>query len=221
MVSSDTLLVLIHGGGWVGGDKIARNFDDGLIVNYVSCRYGMNVASINYTLATSDEPTAPVKGSPYVLDNIHVAIEVIKERTWAKRVVVLGTSAGANLGYLAAIRYPDLINGFIGFYGVYDLRETVDFQANVADMIAQYTGNETERLEGGSPIEYPRPHTPYVLYHGDSDVVVNARQSEIMRSSMIEVNILPGYDHAFKPFGERDNPAPWVERMVRYIHCGE
>jgi acetyl esterase/lipase len=199
------LLVLVHGGGWVGGDKHAPNFNNGDDVLTVATEHGIAVASINYTLATEDEPTAPTNTSPNVLDNIRVAVETLKREVNPDRTVLLGTSAGANLAALAFQRYPDLIDGFIGFYGAYDLNESyrvvIDFSPTVQDMIQTFTGGEQGKLDASSPDYYgmdDRP--PVLLFHGDQDTTVYPRQSIMMARTKDKLVIVKGKGHAFKPF---------------------
>tara|TARA_R110000796_G_scaffold112182_2_gene223675 strand:- start:1765 stop:2481 length:717 start_codon:yes stop_codon:yes gene_type:complete len=195
------LLVLVHGGGWVGGDKHAPNFNNGDDVLTVATEHGIAVASINYTLATVEEPTAPTHKSPNVLDNIRVAVETLKREVNPDRTVLLGTSAGANLAMLAYQRYPDLIDGFVGFYGAYYLNETKDFSPAVQDMIKTFTGSDQDKLDASSPEFFHTEDSPSILlFHGDKDTGVSHRQSVGMEREKDKLVIVKGKGHAFKPF---------------------
>jgi acetyl esterase/lipase len=225
-VRSDTLLVLVHGGGWIGGDKRDPNWDYGECVKYVAERYGMSVASVNYTLATEDTPTAPLNKDgpkPRPTHNVMTAARITADRVGAKRITLLGTSAGANIAALTFRYYPDLIHGFIGFYGAYNLARTSDFPTNVQGMIETYTGSSFPKKLEASPQLTDFPKRKYLLYHGNSDNTVPPIQSALMqmRHPSGEFHTIAGAGHAIKPFGEKDSPSPWVERLVRYIHTGD
>lgn len=223
---SSTLLVLVHGGSWNGGNKRNPNFDNGEIVKYVAQRYGLNVAAVNYTLATAERATAPLDKNtplPNPAEDVMRAVNIIKQRIGATRVVLLGSSAGANIAGLTYVYYPDLIDGFIGFYGPYDLTKSEDFPQSINDAIDIYTGSDPARKLSASPSKSTNwPDRLVLLYHGDADGLVSKNQSIDLDTKInADLNILQGFDHGFKVFGEKDNPAPWVERMIRYIYTGE
>lgn len=223
---SKTLLILVHGGGWIGGDKKAVNFDNGEAVKYIAERYGLNVASINYVLATEDRPTAPldINGPlPRPTHNVMTAATVIRDRVSAERVVLLGTSAGANISALTYLYYPDVIDSFIGFYGPYDLTKPGEFSYLVRGMINTYTGGDEDKVFAASPTLSPLwPDRKVLLFHGDVDDTVDVNQS-IVLSEVIDAELytLELHNHAFKVFGEKSNPAPWVERLIRFTYTGE
>jgi len=223
---SQTLLILVHGGGWVKGDKRAANFDQGEAVKYVAARYGLNVASVNYTLARNGAPTAPLSVTgpkPRPTHNVMIAAMKIKKRVGASRVVLLGTSAGANISALTYAYYPSIIDGFIGFYGAYQLTRQHDFSLTVQRMIDTYTGGSGRKKQTASPINIRFPIKKYLLFHGSDDTVVSSQQSSRMAAvkSTGELYIVDGVNHGFKVFGDKDHPAPWVERLIRFTYTGE
>lgn len=223
---SQTLLILVHGGGWVKGDKRAANFDYGEAVKYVAKRYGLNVASVNYTLAKPGTPTAPLSAAgpkPRPTHNVMIAASKIKKRVGATRVVLLGTSAGANIAALTYAYYKDQIDGFIGFYGAYDLVRSGDYSPAVQDMIDIYTGGSNRKEQTASPANIRFPSKKYLLFHGSADTVVKPIQSSVMKGKKPsgELSIITGKNHGFKVFGDKNDPAPWVERLIRFTYTGE
>jgi len=223
---SDILLVLVHGGGWVQGDKRAANFDNGEAIKYVAKRYGINIASVNYTLAKPGTPTAPINKDgpkPRPTHNVYIAVTKIKQRTGASRVVLLGTSAGANIAALTYAYYKDKIDGFIGFYGVYDLKRSNDFNSTVQGMVDTYTGGSNQKKLTASPVNIRFPTKKYLLFHGNEDTVVESIQSALMvdKKPGAEFHLIEGKNHGFKVFGEKNDPAPWVERLIRFVYTGE
>lgn len=111
--SSGTMIVLIHGGGWVAGgidthDSIAR---------WLADEAGASVAVVEYSLA----PEHPFP---------HSIIEVASVLEWlgaaldkSRRLVVLGDSSGANIAAMALLRLApekrQRVNGFVSLYGPY------------------------------------------------------------------------------------------------------
>ena len=233
--SSDILLVLVHGGGWTQGDKRAGNFDNGECVKYISERYGMSVASINYTLATPETPTAPTNVDKKASHrswhydptnamnmpsaNVLHASQLLRRKTKARRVILLGSSAGANIAALTYQFWPIEFEGFIGFYGVYDLLAN-DFSSIVKERIDIYTGNHFDKLQGGSLMYRSFPES-FLLFHGAEDEHVQLSQSSKMHQRHGgELHVVNGHGHSFNVFGDKDNPAPWMERIVRYCYVG-
>jgi len=217
-IPEKVLLVLIHGGGFIGGDKQPKNFNYGGVVKSLSADYGICVASINYELAEPGKPTAPSSGTdPAVLNNIEVAIKHLKARTGCTRVVVLGTSAGATLACLAFQRYPELIDGFVGCYGIYDLKHTETLNHEVKIMVDTFTGKDPNRIEHGSPFNGTMPKRNFLLIHGMSDKVVHHAQSQYMHDKHGGEYIqLHGYGHAFNPFETTAKG-----RIMNYVRSGK
>ena len=128
-------------------------------------------------------------------------------------------SAGANIDALTYEFYPNVIDGFIGFYGAYDLTRFLDFSHQVEGMIKTYTSGDMRKLAGASPIlrqSYPKS---FLLYHGSEDIMIHPIQSALMaRVHGGEFHLIDKAKHGFLPFGTKERPAPWVERLVRYCY---
>lgn len=81
------LLVIIHGGGWVHGDK-----NTGLGGNQRFLDRGISVASINYRLAPANPLPSPVMDAARAVQFLRM-----KAKEWnldARRVIAMGDSAG-------------------------------------------------------------------------------------------------------------------------------
>lgn len=108
------VLFYIHGGGWMSG-SIEQNEP---LVRALVDQTGWSVVSISYRLA-------PEHPFPAGLDDSVAAIGWFKEKAAvlgldAGRVVIGGTSAGANLGLAALLRRtPSEFAGLLLFYGVF------------------------------------------------------------------------------------------------------
>ena len=95
------IAILIHGGGWGGGDKAA---DFGALSKPLT-NSGIAWFSINYRLA-------PKHPWPACFDDVQSAIRWVKEnattyRVDPKRIALVGYSAGGQLAALAAIRWTN------------------------------------------------------------------------------------------------------------------
>jgi len=166
-MQSIPLLMLIHGGGWSGGDKDADNFK-----GYQGD--GFNVISMNYHLS----PQA--RWYEAVLD-IRRARILLQKRLNPSKVILCGTSAGANLASLTYTIWPHLFHGFIGFYGAYDLTRKQDYSAKVNGMIDVFTPSRRQ----ASPIFKPNvKNLNALLIHGGLDETILPIQSELMSAAI-------------------------------------
>lgn len=176
-VESGTVVVLIHGGGWVGGERadiaglaeeLARN---GVLVYNAAYRtmalggtypttYEDIVCAVEFAGATADD----YGGDP-------------------DRIVLVGYSAGAHLAAVVALAAdefspacrdggaPTLADGFVGIAGPYDSDQFSPL------LIPFFGGTRTDRADAwaaGNPYSYldRRPNLPIHLMHGTADRTV-------------------------------------------------
>lgn len=101
-VQTQGLIVFLHGGGWVDGDKADI---DQLVLKQVERGYA--VASVGYRLAARDDgdPNNPVPINPFptALQDVKRAIRWLKAYSLvdASRIIVWGFSSGGHLAALA------------------------------------------------------------------------------------------------------------------------
>jgi len=164
------LVVFLHGGGWVGGDKGA-----GRLIAAPLTRAGYVVASLNYRLAPQTTPMGAVQdaaqGISYLLHNaarfgiIPDRFAIIGHSSGAHMVALLGTDgsylqrAGADPTKLAAVITLD---------GVFDV------QANLTDypnsLRTGLFGNDSAAWRQVSPVDLldtTRIHPRFCLVHED------------------------------------------------------
>ena len=103
-------IVLIHGGGWVSGDK--RSLEE---IARRLARDGFTVANINYRLANSASNHYPAG-----IDDARAAVVFLKTHAAdfkidANRMVSFGTSAGGNLAIELGMSHS--VKAVIDFYG--------------------------------------------------------------------------------------------------------
>jgi acetyl esterase/lipase len=174
--SARGLVILIHGGGWVAGDKRA----DTTIIASKDALLGAGyvVANVNYRLTHYPEP----------LDDIRAAVEWLASHAQAFGLrsashVAIGGSAGGHLAALHCAR-ESTCEGYVGLCGIYDLTlpDTWlgDFGVTVYGMLTSWIGCSVEACPGtwveASPVSAPA-QKPGLLIVGDSDRLVSPAQS--------------------------------------------
>ncbi|HML66083.1 MAG TPA: alpha/beta hydrolase [Dysgonomonas sp.] len=208
------LVILIHGGAWVAGDKADANFmKDACYGN------GMNVINLNYRLANSSI------NYTHIMQDISAAMVMIinhaaEYNLRTSKIVFWGGSAGGHLALLYAYNY-DIQNAVslvltLGAPTKLDDKQSI-LGANPAEMIgllATITGKPYDLFwpldpayTDASPY-YGTNLKPTILIHGEKDLTVPVRQANLMRDKLVQANvdnvlfILPNGGHA----GENTTP---------------
>lgn len=195
------LVVIIHGGGWVTGDK-RSDLPMAAIPGFLDRGYA--VASINYRLTS--EAIFPAQ-----LLDAKAAIRFLRANAGdfdldPDRIAVVGESAGAHLALLlgttadvARFDDPALGNGgvssavqaVVDFYGPADLA-TADIHRtlnpscpsepdpNIASLLGAPPAAAGDLAAAASPVSYLHPFQtlpPFFIAHGDADCIVPYQQS--------------------------------------------
>ena len=203
-------VVIIHGGGWTGGDKAAaREFNIGttLALN------GYVAISINYVLATKDKATWP--------QNLHDCMTAVR---WLRknanrlqidpdRIGAIGGSAGGHLAAMVGVldekdgldpkgpygEFSCRVQCAVPMYGPMDLTEHRDIS-----MLGKTRDQAPELYRTASPVTYVRKSTPPMLIlHGTADKTVDIKQSELFAAALKKVGaahelvIVDGAPHTF------------------------
>ena len=176
------VLLAVPGGGWRRGDK-AQLAHWGRFFS----KAGVAFFAVDYRRAV----TGPIW--PKNLEDVSAALGFLKSEARRLdidpgRIGVLGASAGAHLGGLAALNDP-AVRLFVGIYGVYDL--ATHWQADLPKEAAPGE-DPTSRMLGATPPENPRLYAEAspqqqigrargrfdaLLVHGDADKDVLLQQS--------------------------------------------
>ena len=205
------VVIWVHGGGWSLGDK---SFCPDLRRWFASS--GIAMASIDYRLSG----TAPF---PAPLGDVRAAIRWLKdsgERYGLKgdAIGLWGASAGAHLAALAALtatERDDAVRAVVDGYAPTDLLRA-DESAPEGSLIHDCEGSAEAKLLGArpaavpdlaraaSPVAHVHPGAPpFLILHGDSDLIVPARQSELLydalaaRGCKATLCTIKGLDHGF------------------------
>lgn len=176
------LVLVVHGGSWSGGTNT-----DFVPFDRALSSQGYAVADMLYRLA----PRWPY---PAASDDLRAALDYLSVHADslgidARRIALLGRSAGAQIAMDVAYRRPDpRVRGVISFYGPSDLRwswahpkdpRVIDIRA----VLTRFLGGSPEefgpRFDAASPIHFVSPESPPTLIlHGTRDELVDAYHGE-------------------------------------------
>jgi acetyl esterase len=182
--------VLVHGGGWVAGDKQQY-------ITYIFeplSQAGFAWFSINYRLAPRFQFPAPA-------DDTEQAIRFVKSHAAEykidpQRIALIGESAGGHLvSYVGARNQPgSRVAAVVSMYGIHDFitaaMEWKPFPHEVLDLlgIKQVNAETAPLLIKASPVVYvSREMPPFLLIHGSKDEDVPYDQSLEMCTRMKQV----------------------------------
>ncbi|HEV2150331.1 MAG TPA: alpha/beta hydrolase [Longimicrobiaceae bacterium] len=210
------LVVLIHGGGWSGGDKSSYHDAMRLLVGQ-----GYAAASVNYRLAA-----APRNTFPAAVEDVRCAVRWLRSHAGEygidpSRIAALGSSAG---GHLAAMlgTAPDVagldgscplrepspaVSAVVATAGPHDIRTAGALNPSQRGMVENFLGVRPELDMQRALLASPAVHVdagapPFLLIHGTADQVVPIRQSRSMRDTLRAAGVpatlveLPGVGHS-------------------------
>jgi len=213
-------VVLIHGGGWVGGDKAdgrERNIGTTL------ARNGYIVLSVNYTLGEKGKPTWPLN-----LQQCKTAVRWLRKnadklKINPEKIGAIGGSAGGHLASMLGVTGP--FDGLdpVGPYGEYscqvqavvDMYGPIDLMAWKHESVAigATKADKPEVFRQASPTSYLRKgNPPFLILHGTKDETVPVDQSikfaEALKAAGVEYKlvVLDGAEHTFdlQPPNQKD-----------------
>jgi acetyl esterase/lipase len=202
-------VIVIHGGGWVEGDK--ANMLERFCLPFVE--HGFVVANVEYRLAQS--ATAPA-----AVNDVLEAAKWFRDRAAdykvdPNQIIVAGNSAGGHLAMMIGMA-PDSagfgpsikIAAIVNFYGISDVPDQLQgphSQTYAVTWVPEQPGR-MELARKLSPITYVRKGLPPVLsIHGDADSVVPYEQSVRLTQQLktagdqAELITVPGGQHGFPP----------------------
>ena len=194
-------VVIIHGGGWLAGDKGASREQN---IGTTLARAGYVCASINYVLAAPGRPTWPRN-----LRDCKTAVQFLRRyadryQVDADHIGVIGGSAGGHLAATVALVGPEAgleptepyggvssrVQAAVVMYGITDLLTRKRTQPDGTPIDGALTEGGTPVMLGAGRDENPRlwveaspvSHVtagdpPVLILHGTADVTVDYDQS--------------------------------------------
>jgi glycerophosphoryl diester phosphodiesterase len=205
------VIVYIHGGSWVQGDK--KEFPKQLIEELVG-RQKYALASINYRLVKNGNNIFPAQ-----IEDVQKALAFItgyaKEYSYdGNSFALMGASAGAHLALLYAYRYDSLkqVKTVVDIFGPTDLTDksvrTPGLESN--DIITNYLGTASDTAaiarEASPLLQLSRGSgVPTIVFHGTADELVDVAQSKMLYEKLkalevpAQLELYPGGTHALPP----------------------
>jgi acetyl esterase/lipase len=202
-------VIVIHGGGWVDGDK--ESMLDAYCLPLV--RRGMVVANVEYRLAKSALAPAAVNDVRKAAQWFHDHASRYKVDT--NRILTMGDSAGGHLALMTALApaSADLgpsikVAAVIDFFGITDVADMLA-GPNERSYAADWIPEQPDRMELArrlSPITYVRKALPPILVlHGDADSHVPYEHSvslvKALKNAGDDATLItvPSANHGFTP----------------------
>lgn len=189
--ATDTkILILIHGGSWISGDK--ADFNEYIPV-FKQRLPGYTLVNINYRLgklpATDVFPTQETDVKAAVDFILSKSSEYIFNK---EKVAVLGASAGGHLALLQSYKYTSpKVKALIDMFGPADM---VDLYNSLTDPIERFglqtlmSGTPTSNAalyQSASPINFiTAQNPPTLILHGGMDPIVPISQSIALKAKL-------------------------------------
>ncbi len=190
--SSTPLIILVHGGSWVGGDK--SMFTD--MAKYLRDK-GFATASINYRLTNTAENNI----HPAQVNDIAEAIGFIssKANEWqisSGHIALLGASAGAHLSLLYTYAYngDNKVKTVIAMAAPSDFTAIGNISSAQSEWVEWLIGSSFQANQAAyvqaSPITHISGNSkPTLLFHGKLDEVVPYQQSLDLKTKLGQFNV--------------------------------
>ncbi len=211
-------VLIVHGGGWHGGDKAAKREQN---IGTTLANAGYVCASVNYVLAERKELFTDNLRQvwPRNLQDCMTAVRFLRSRAKEyhinpERIGAVGGSAGGHL--VAMLAYVDASDGLdptgpyaghscrvqavIPMYGAHDLIA----HARARELLDRLTNEDKELARIGSPVTYiDKEDPPALILHGTKDALVPVEQSELLYKALKQdgveatLHIIEGAPHSF------------------------
>ncbi len=188
------VVVFFYGGSWNSGTRRGYHFA------------GRALAAQGYVVVVPDYRLVPEVHFPAFVEDGAEAVGWVRQNIAryggdADRIVLMGHSAGAQIGAMLALdpqwlgEEREALRGFVGLAGPYDFAP-LDTQASI-DAFGQWP-----RVEETQPITFANASAPpALLLTGADDTVVKPRNSKALSAALVAAGVeaqmltYPGIDH--------------------------
>jgi acetyl esterase/lipase len=199
--STTKVMIYIHGGGWISGDKADLN---GAGLDTLRKRFpDYAVFNLNYRLAAIPA-TNQFPAQEY---DVKTAVEFIYNNRAnylvGDKFVMVGGSAGGHLALLHAYKYatPVKIKAVVDFFGPTDMVDMYNNpgsypQSGIALLMNGTPTTNTSLYLQSSPLTFATAANacPTIILQGDLDLLVNAnRQSRILQTRLTTAGVINQY----------------------------
>ena len=227
-------VVVIHGGGWVGGDKGA---DREFVTGTTLAKAGYVCISINYWLGEKDRWPTNLQDCKNAVRWLRVNAE--KLPVDPKKIGVIGGSAGGHLALMVAYTpgntaldpkplhpgVPDHVSACVNLYGISNLatRQGTDETGKpdgkyrlTTQLFPESAAAAPEKWKLASPVSHITKDSPPTLtLHGTADTTVDRDQSRELHAALTAAGVesklimVEGANHA------------WPLKTKKFDHTGD
>jgi acetyl esterase/lipase len=237
-VKNPPLIMWIHGGGWIGGNKNDASF------KWIT-KHGFALASISYRFSTEAIFPAQIHDCKGALRWLKA--NASKYGYSVEKVGVSGSSAGGQLAAFIGNSYGDKFNegevggnldqstkvdAVIDFYGATDFILRAKTQASRANDVGSVcyklfggpTSEKTELARQASAVFFLDPQDPpFLIFHGDKDNTVLPDQSQRIHEAYSqaglksELVIIKDGSHGGKGFFTEKTRQQMIDFLNQYL----
>ena len=192
---STRLMVIIHGGAWVRGDKSE-------FAPYVSALQRLlpnyAFANINYRLYRNGANQFPAQEQ-----DLKAAVQYLESKLGefgiSQKMVLLGASAGGHLALLQAYKNSETLKplAVISFFGPTDLldmyhnSQNPDAKPMLESLLGGSPSTSAEIYTNSSPVQFVNKMSPpTLLLQGGRDKLVNENQAKILQNKLNTVGVI-------------------------------
>ncbi len=191
--SNTKVMILIHGGSWISGDKSEMN----VIKNMYQIDFpGLAIVSMNYRLADQNNPPFPMQ-----IDDITMVVEHLKSKKYeyviSNDIGILGTSAGGHLALLWSYAYDTqnkvkMVCSIVGPTNLTDPAYLESTNPELQSLLNIYGINPTiEFLEEVSPLFRVHENaSPTILFYGGMDPLIPVTQGTDLKIKLDALGVI-------------------------------
>lgn len=209
------VILLIHGGAWIAGDKA----DFAEFVPFIKTYFPDEaVVNINYRLATDTS-----KAFPKQIEDLQSAIAYLQEEsgyTIDNNYAIIGASAGAHLAMLYGYKYDTAheVKAICDIVGPADFADPAYTVHPLYPFAAQYllgtTTPTAQDIENVSPIAHITAQSPATIsFYGGMDELVPASQGPRLKAALDEAGVINEFN--FYPEGGHGD---WDEATFNEVY---
>ncbi len=199
------LIIWIHGGAWLAGNK-----DSGVPVDYLNDGYA--VATINYRLSQHAIFPAQIEDCKTAVRRLRFHAEKLNINP--NRFGVWGPSAGGHLVAMLGtagdvnefevgehLEYSSRVQAVVDYFGPTDFLQMDDHRLPNGQvhndpnspeslLIGGYIQDNKDKVAKANPITYvTKDDAPFLIVHGDSDPLVPHHQSQLLQAALKEAGV--------------------------------
>lgn len=220
------LIVLVHGGAWMTGDKSDFSF----FVPVLQQKFpGYAIANINYRLATIAANHFPAQEN-----DMKAAVDFLVQKSndyrISQKIILLGASAGAHMALLQAYKYSSpKIKAVIDFFGPTDMAALFNSlpagsltQTALQIVMSGTPVTNASLYTQSSPINFVNAQSsPTLILHGTADDVVPIAQSNDLKARLQNFGVVhqmvtyPGLGHDVWPPATMNDAFNKIETFIK------